>query len=118
MAEFDCGCGGGEVDLSDCGTPALSPSCCPILDPAELRLQLSQINSAIGVLMRGGRLTELHVGSADFNRTWKYSDISIDSLKAYRKDLMDALTALCPQECLPLFRKNATIPLILTRRAI
>jgi hypothetical protein len=96
----------------------MADSCCPILDPTELRNQLAQIDAAIGVLMTGGRLTELRVGSNEYSRYWKYSEISIDALRAYRKDLADALAALCPEACAPLFRKNATIPLIVTKRVV
>lgn len=94
------------------------PTCCPTLNKDELRKQLSQVDAAIATLMAGGQLTELRVGSNEFSRMWKRSAISLDALRAYRKDLADALAALCVEDCPPLFRKHATIPLIVTKRPI
>ena len=86
---------------------------CPTLDPAEIRRQLDEIDAAIGVLASGKRLTEITVGSREFSRTWRYSEVNLAALRAYRADLAALLASLCG--CPPTFRANATIPLIVPK---
>lgn len=77
---------------------------------AEAQLQLSQVNDAIAKIIQGTAVNELRVGSGSFTRLYRFQDITIDSLRELRAELMSYISAIAPET--PIFRTNATIPLI------
>jgi hypothetical protein len=78
----------------------------------EAQLQLSTINAAIQDMISGKRITELRIGSGDFQRLYKYQEINIDTLQALRSELRNIINTLTPN-VRPVFRSNATIPLVI-----
>lgn len=80
----------------------------------EARLQYGQVNTAIEQLLLGERLKILRVGSGSFARLYQYEDISLESLRAYRAELIDIINSLDTTTGLT-FGKSLTIPLVVTK---
>ena len=78
---------------------------------AEAEAQLLQINVAIQDLILGKRISELKVGSGEFSRWYKFEEVTLEALTAYRTELRSIIAALTPA-AVPIFRANACIPLI------
>ncbi len=83
------------------------------LDITEITIQLATVNAAIQQLMEGKRIHELRVGSGTFQRLYVYSEVTLDSLMALRRELLEMLQDL--EEALPRFRINSTIPLLVSK---
>lgn len=76
---------------------------------AELQTAIDTVNTAIAQLLSGKRVLELQVGTGDFMRRFRYGEVSLDSLKDYRAELVQMMQSLASDT--PSFRKNASIPL-------
>jgi len=81
---------------------------------AEAELQLTQVNIAIQSLISGTRINELKLGSAEFSRWYKYGDVTLEALTAYRSELQAIIAALVPVPQ-AIFRTNACIPLVVRK---
>jgi hypothetical protein len=84
------------------------------LTQAEALALLSKVNIAIEDILTGKRVTELRIASADFTRHYRYDSITLDSLQAFKSDLLDYLSTLEPTVT-PIFRTNSCIPLIVRK---
>lgn len=84
-----------------------------IMTLAEANTQLTTVNSAIEQFVQGKRLTSLKVGSGAFQRSYDYTDLTLEALKAHRQELLQIIDNY--EGNLPTFRINATIPLIVRR---
>ena len=84
---------------------------------SEAQAQLSMVNIAIENLIQHKTINELKLGSSDFSRWYKYGEVSLDGLRAYRRELLDLINTIGPQ-VKPVFRSNACIPLIVTKGAV
>jgi hypothetical protein len=78
---------------------------------SEAQLQLTTINAAIQDIISGKRITQLRIGSGDFQRLYHYSEITIESLTTLRSEIRNIINTLTP-DVKPVFRTNATIPLV------
>jgi hypothetical protein len=78
----------------------------------EAQIQLSTVNAAIQDIISGKRVTELRVGSGEFQRMYRYEEVSLESLIDLRNELRNTINTLTP-EVKPVFRTNATIPLVI-----
>ena len=76
---------------------------------AELQADLTKVNNAITKLLNNEFVKELQIGSGSTIRRYQYADISLDSLKALREELMQKIAAYSTE--IPKFRTNQTIPL-------
>lgn len=81
---------------------------------AEAEAELTLINIAIQDILAGKRINEHKLATGEFSRWYKFSDVSLDSLMAYRTELRNLIMSLQPA-VLPTFRSNACIPLVVTR---
>lgn len=79
----------------------------------EAQAQLTTVQVAISDLIAGKRLTSLRIGSGNFQREYKYQEISIDALYALRDELMQIIASYT--QTLPTFRQHATIPLVVNK---
>ncbi len=77
----------------------------------EAQDELTLVNIAIQDIISGKRINEHKLATGEFSRWYKFSDVSLDSLMAYRSELRNLITALQP-EVAPTFRANACIPLV------
>ena len=78
---------------------------------AEAQAELSKVNAAIQALLEGKRINEFRVGSGEFLRTYRSSEITLESLRDLRSELLIEIAGLTPQTT-PVFRTNSTIPLV------
>jgi len=78
----------------------------------DVEAELVTVNAAIQQLMQGKRVTQLEVGSGNFRRRYNYQEISMDSLKALRDELIAERDSLSITPVAPTFRTNATIPMV------
>ncbi|MCK9622610.1 MAG: hypothetical protein M0R47_19000 [Methylobacter sp.] len=76
---------------------------------AEAEAQLLTVNTAISDIIAGKRVTQLRIGSGNFQREMKFSEITIEALKELRSELMEIINSY--NNVAPVFRTNATIPL-------
>lgn len=81
----------------------------------EAQAQMVTVNSAISSMLAGNRLTRLEVGSGALRRTFQYTDLTLESLTAYRDYLQGVINALTPELSAPSFRKYTTIPMIVKK---
>lgn len=77
----------------------------------EAQDELTLVNIAIQDIISGKRINEHKLATGEFSRWYKFSDVTLDSLMAYRSELRNLITALQP-EVAPTFRANACIPLV------
>lgn len=78
---------------------------------AEAQAELTIVNIAIQDLIEGKRLNEHKFATGEFSRWYKFSDVTLDSLTAYRRELRSLIASLEP-EIMPVFRSNSCIPLV------
>jgi hypothetical protein len=76
----------------------------------EAQAQLVTVNAAIQSIISGKRISELRIGSGDFQRTLRYQEVSFDELKILQQELLITVDAYAPAT--PVFRTNAHIPMI------
>jgi len=76
---------------------------------AEAEAQLLTVNTAISDIIAGKRVTQLRIGSGNFQREMKFSEITIEALKELRSELMEIINSY--NNVAPVFRTNVTIPL-------
>ena len=79
---------------------------------AEAQIQLSTVNAAIQDIISGKRVTELRVGSGEFQRMYRYEEVTLEALIDLRSELRNTINTLTP-DVRPIFRTNATIPLVI-----
>jgi hypothetical protein len=75
---------------------------------------LAKVNIAIEDLLLGKRVTEYKIASADFNRFYRYEELSLDSLTAFRADLRSYISSI-DSTAVPVFRSNTCIPLVVRK---
>ena len=80
----------------------------------EAELQLTQVNIAIQDLIMGKAISELKLGSGEFSRLYKFQDVTLESLTAYRTELRNLINALTPT-VVPIFRSNSCIPFVVRK---
>ena len=80
----------------------------------EAQRQLTQVNVAIESLILGKSLVELRVGSGNFQRLYRYGEITLEQLKTLRRELLDVINTLVPN-ITPVFRSGACIPLVVRK---
>jgi hypothetical protein len=85
-----------------------------IMTLAEVQTELSLVNIAIQDVIAGNRINEHKLATGEFARWYKFTDTSLESLNAYRRELLNLLSTLEPA-ALPVFRANANIPLIVRK---
>ena len=81
---------------------------------AEAEAELTLVNIAIQDLMSNKRVNEHKLATGEFSRWYKFSEVTLDSLMAYRSELRNLIASLQPA-VYPTFRSNACIPLVVTR---
>lgn len=79
----------------------------------EAQLALAQTNDAIAKLISGKQLNRLEVGSGSFKRVYEYRDISLDSLKEYRDELLGIIHSF--ENSSPVFRNNSSFRIVGTK---
>lgn len=77
----------------------------------EVRAELNTVNSAIQSLIAGNRLTQLRVGSGDFARLYVNQEISLESLRQIRAELLQELAELENTDGIK-FRKDSNIVMV------
>ena len=77
----------------------------------EVRAELNTVNSAIQSLIAGNRLTQLRVGSGDFARLYVNQEISLESLRQIRAELLQELSELENTDGIK-FRKDSNIVMV------
>jgi len=79
----------------------------------EAKAQLLTVNVAIQDLIAGKRITQLRIGSGNFSRLYVNQEVNLESLVAYRDELLNVINEL---EKKPMtFRTNAHIPTIVRK---
>lgn len=79
----------------------------------EAQAQLTTVNAAIQQLIDGKRISELRVGSGQFARQYKYQEITMDSLRQLRAELLEVINIYAKQSGqLPVFARNMQIPMV------
>ena len=58
---------------------------------AEIQAELTLVNKAYAKLLAGEQEVELEVREGGFSRRYKFTAVTLDQLRALRKDLMDEL---------------------------
>lgn len=77
---------------------------------AELQAELVTLNAAIQTMVAGDRLTELRVGSGEFARVYRFSEITLEGLKALRDEAQAELDAV--SDVTPNFVSGRAVPLL------
>ena len=77
----------------------------------EAQDELTLVNIAIHDIISGKRINEHKLATGEFSRWYKFNDVSLDNLMAYRSELRNLISTLQP-EVAPTFRANACIPLV------
>ena len=76
----------------------------------EAQLQLITVNAAIQSLISGKRISELRIGSGDFQRLLRYQEITFEELKTLQQELLITIDSYAP--AITTFRTNAHIPMV------
>ena len=84
-----------------------------VMTLAEAESQLTTVQAAIQTLIAGKRLNQLRVGSGTFARLYVFSETTLEELKAHRDELLETINIL--EEAVPRFKKNMTIPLLVSK---
>lgn len=79
----------------------------------EIKVALDTVNTAIAQLLSGQRVLELRVGSGNFFRQFRYGEVTLDSLKEYRAELLQMLQSSEVEA--PVYRMYATVPLLVKK---
>jgi len=79
----------------------------------EARAQLVTVNAALQSIISGKRITELRIGSGNFQRLLKYQEITFDELKILQQELLITIDSYAPST--PVFRTNAHIPMVVRK---
>lgn len=78
---------------------------------AEAQAELTKVNIAIQDLIEGKRINEHKFATGEFSRWYKFTDVTLENLTTYRRELRGLISSLEP-DIVPVFRKNACIPLV------
>ena len=81
---------------------------------AEIQAEIVTIDAALQEIISGTRLTRLQVGSGEFARIYEHQEISYETLKAEKTNLLAELDTLTPTDDM-VFRTNTSIPLVVTK---
>lgn len=73
----------------------------------QAQTELTSVNIAIEKLVSGKTLLEIKISSAEMSRWSSFGQVSLEGLKAYRKELLDYINALSPSE--PIFRSASCV---------
>lgn len=79
----------------------------------EIQTDITNVNAAITALLTGSKLLELKVGSGDFARTYRWQELSLESLYSMRRTLYEELAAI--EQTSPTFVAGRTIPMFVRR---
>lgn len=83
---------------------------------ALIQADLDTINAALNALYSGKRITELRVGSADFVRSYRYQEITVESMLAHKTLLEVELLATTGNT--PTFRQFSSYPIIVNKQGV
>ena len=78
---------------------------------AEAEEELVLVNIAIQDILSGKRINEHKLATGEFSRWYKFTEVTLDTLTAYRTQLRSIIESLQPAVT-PVFRKNSCIPLV------
>lgn len=76
----------------------------------EAKTQLITVNAALQNIISGKRISELRIGSGDFQRTLRYQEVTFDELKILQQELLITVDSYAP--AIAVFRTNAHIPMV------
>lgn len=76
----------------------------------EAQSTLLVVNNAIGMLIAGKKLNKLEVGSGNFKRIYEYGEVTLESLREYRDELLSIIASY--NNDAPKWRNSLTIPII------
>jgi hypothetical protein len=79
----------------------------------EIQTDITNVNAAITAVLTGNKLLELRVGSGDFARTYRWQELSLESLYAMRTSLYEELATVTIET--PTFTLGKTVAMF-TRR--
>jgi hypothetical protein len=79
----------------------------------EIQTDITNVNAAITALLTGNKLLELRVGSGDFARTYRWQEITMESLYAMRNSLYQELATVSEET--PTFQVGKTVPMFVRR---
>lgn len=79
----------------------------------EIQTDITNVNAAITGLLTGNKLLELRVGSGDFARTYRWQEITLESLYAMRRTLYEELAVV--EQTTPTFVVGKTVPMFVRR---
>ena len=79
----------------------------------EIQTDITNVNAAITALITGNKLLEFRVGSGDFARTFRWQEITLESLYAMRTSLYEELAIV--EVTTPTFQVGKTVPMFVRR---
>jgi hypothetical protein len=79
----------------------------------EIQTDITNVNAAITAVLTGNKLLELRVGSGDFARTYRWQELSLESLYSMRTSLYQELATVTIET--PTFTLGKTVAMF-TRR--
>lgn len=80
----------------------------------EVETDLSTVRAALQEIIKGERITFFQVGSGEFTRVYKFSDITYENLKGIEAELLQELASLETNPTMT-FRTMTNIPLVVTK---
>jgi hypothetical protein len=80
----------------------------------QVQADLTTVTAALQDLIAGKRITQLRVGSGEFQRHYNYQEITYDVLKSEQADLTQELAALQATPQMQ-FRTMSNLPLNVTK---
>ena len=79
----------------------------------EIQTDITNVNAAITALLTGNKLLELRIGSGDFARTYRWQELSLESLYSMRTSLYEELATVTTEA--PTFSVGKTVPMFVRR---
>jgi hypothetical protein len=70
----------------------------------QAQADLASVNIAIEKLISGRTLLEIKISSAEMSRWSSFGQVSLEGLKAYRRELLDYINSISPTA--PVFRST------------
>jgi hypothetical protein len=70
----------------------------------QAQADLASVNIAIEKLISGRTLLEIKISSAEMSRWSSFGQVSLEGLKAYRRELLDYINSISPAA--PVFRST------------
>ena len=80
----------------------------------EIRQDINTVECAIQEIISGERVTKLLVGSGEFQRTYQFSEITYESLREIKAELLQELDIILTGSQVT-YRQNSHLPLVVTK---